>query len=74
MNKRKINLNSGKDALNDMIIVEDIWKKFIETKENLAIKIKEIVENEKASFAFPSQSIYVESLPDDQKEIINLKQ
>ena len=31
MNKRKINLNSGKDALNDMIIVEDIWKKFIET-------------------------------------------
>ena len=50
------------------------WDKFIEIKENLAIKIKEIVENEKAGFAFPSQSIYVESLPDDQKEIINLKQ
>ena len=50
------------------------WDKFIEIKENLAIKIKEIVENEKAGFAFPSQSIYVESLPDDQKEIYNLKQ
>jgi len=50
------------------------WDKFIEIKENLAIKVKEIVENEKAGFAFPSQSIYVESLPGDEKEIINLKQ
>ena len=45
------------------------WKKFIETKENLAIKIKEIVENEKAGFAFPSQSIYFENLPADQPEL-----
>tara|TARA_Y100000590_G_scaffold456658_1_gene607687 strand:- start:32 stop:1168 length:1137 start_codon:yes stop_codon:yes gene_type:complete len=45
------------------------WKKFIEIKENLAIKIKEIVENEKAGFAFPSQSLYVESLPTDSKDI-----
>ena len=50
------------------------WDKFIEIKENLAIKVKEIVENEKAGFAFPSQSIYVESLSGDEKEIINLKQ
>tara|TARA_Y100000590_G_scaffold182341_1_gene207842 strand:- start:869 stop:1393 length:525 start_codon:yes stop_codon:yes gene_type:complete len=44
------------------------WKKFIEIKENLAIKIKEIVESEKAGFAFPSQSLYVESLPADSKD------
>ena len=50
------------------------WDKFIEIKEKLAITIKEIVEKEKAGFAFPSQSIYVESLPGDQKEIFNPKQ
>ncbi len=44
------------------------WDKFIEIKENLAIKIKEIVENEKANFAFPSQSIYIESISKDKTE------
>jgi small-conductance mechanosensitive channel len=34
------------------------------------MKIKEIVENEKAGFAFPSQSIYVESAPNDNAEIL----
>ena len=46
------------------------WGKFIEIKENLAMKIKEIVENEKAGFAFPSQCIYVESAPNDNAEIL----
>ena len=46
------------------------WDKFIEIKEILAMKIKEIVENEKAGFAFPSQSIYVESMPDDEPKNI----
>ncbi len=36
------------------------WNEWLEIKERLAIKIKEIVEENKASFAFPSQSIYVE--------------
>ena len=36
------------------------WAEFLKIKENLAVKIIEIVENNKASFAFPSQSIYVE--------------
>tara|TARA_Y100001970_G_scaffold288419_1_gene415647 strand:- start:1006 stop:2091 length:1086 start_codon:yes stop_codon:yes gene_type:complete len=36
------------------------WNEWLEIKEKLAIKIKEIVEKNKASFAFPSQSIYVE--------------
>jgi MscS family membrane protein len=46
------------------------WDKFIEIKEILAMKIKEIVENEKAGFAFPSQSIYVESMPNDEPKNI----
>ena len=38
----------------------DSWNNWLSVKERLAIKIKEIVEGNKASFAFPSQSIYVE--------------
>ena len=45
------------------------WEDFIKVKEDLAIKIKEIVENEKAGFAFPSQSVYVENIPVDKPEI-----
>ena len=36
------------------------WNEWLKVKENLAISIKQIVETNKASFAFPSQSIYVE--------------
>tara|TARA_B100000575_G_scaffold292551_1_gene301271 strand:- start:1630 stop:2715 length:1086 start_codon:yes stop_codon:yes gene_type:complete len=38
----------------------DSWNEWLKVKERLAIGIKEIVERNKASFAFPSQSIYVE--------------
>ena len=38
----------------------DSWNDWLSVKERLAIAIKQIVENNKASFAFPSQSIYVE--------------
>ena len=38
----------------------DEWEKWLSVKERLAIQIKQIVEKNKASFAFPSQSIYVE--------------
>jgi len=36
------------------------WNEWLKVKENLALSIKKIVETNKASFAFPSQSIYVE--------------
>ena len=36
------------------------WGEWLKVKEKLAIEIKQIVEKNKASFAFPSQSIYVE--------------
>ena len=36
------------------------WSEMLLVKERLAIKIKEIVEGNKASFAFPSTSVYVE--------------
>ncbi|MBV1886808.1 MAG: mechanosensitive ion channel family protein [Parvibaculaceae bacterium] len=39
------------------------WGKWLEIKETLAFKIKDIVEEAGTGFAFPSQSIYVESMP-----------
>jgi MscS family membrane protein len=36
------------------------WSEWLKVKERLAIEIKQIVEKNNASFAFPSQSIYVE--------------
>ena len=59
--------DSSIDMLVECFVNAPEWVKFIETKEKLAIQIKEIVENEKAGFAFPSQSIYVESLPEEKQ-------
>lgn len=39
------------------------WGEWLAVKEALAFTIKDIVENAGTSFAFPSQSIYVESMP-----------
>ena len=49
------------------------WGEYLKIKESLAVKIIEIVENNKAGFAFPSQSIYVESISGDKPEIFNPK-
>jgi hypothetical protein len=40
----------------------------------LAVSIIEIVEANNAGFAFPSQSLYVESYPNEKSEIFNPKQ
>ncbi len=39
------------------------WAKYLEIKEDINLKIMKIVEDNGSSFAFPSQSIYVEQLP-----------
>ena len=39
------------------------WEKYLATREDIHIKIMKIVEKNGSGFAFPSQSIYVESLP-----------
>jgi len=39
------------------------WAKYLEIREDIHIKIMQIVEDNGSGFAFPSQSIYVESLP-----------
>ena len=44
------------------------WGEWLAIKEDLAYRIKEIVEESGTGFAFPSQSLYVESLPGDRPE------
>ncbi len=39
------------------------WQTYLNIREDINLKIMEIVERHGASFAFPSQSLYVESLP-----------
>lgn len=40
------------------------WAKYMDIREDIHVKIMHIVEENGSSFAFPSQSIYVESLPE----------
>lgn len=39
------------------------WKKYLDIRENVNLEIMKIVEDNGSSFAFPSQSIYVEQTP-----------
>lgn len=42
-----------------------VWAKWLETKEDVMFKIMQIVEKHNLSFAFPSQSLYIESTPNN---------
>lgn len=44
------------------------WGEWLEVKEHLAYKIKEIVEGAGTGFAFPSRTIYVEAVPGENPE------
>ena len=61
---RAVRVDKFSDSSIDMYIrcftVTDDWDEWLAVKERLAIEIKQIVEKNNASFAFPSQSIYVE--------------
>lgn len=45
------------------------WAEWLEIKEKFAFEIKDIIENRaKTAFAFPSQSIYIEQMPESLPE------
>lgn len=44
------------------------WGEWLKIKENFACHIKEVVEGAGSGFAFPSQSLYVESMPENRPE------
>ena len=70
-----VRVDSFSDSSIDMLVqaftVTNDWSEFLRIKEELAVSIIEIVESNKAGFAFPSQSLYVESFPNEKTEIFN---
>ena len=72
-----VRVDSFSDSSIDMLVqaftVTNDWSEFLRIKEELAVSIIEIVESNKAGFAFPSQSLYVESFPNEKPEIFNPK-
>ncbi len=72
-----VRIDSFSDSSIDMLVQAftetNDWGEYLKIKEKLAVKIIEIVEKNKAGFAFPSQSIYLESLPNEKTEIFNPK-
>ena len=42
------------------------WKEYLSIREDVNLKIMEIVEKHGASFAFPSRSIYIEKMPNQE--------
>ena len=72
-----VRIDSFSDSSIDMLIQAftetNDWGEYLKVKETLAVEIIKIVEKNDASFAFPSQSLYVESLPENSTEIFNPK-
>ena len=72
-----VRIDSFSDSSIDMLVQAftetNDWGEFLKTKESLAVNIIEIIEKNKAGFAFPSQSIYLESFPEEVPEIFNPK-
>ena len=63
--------SSSIDMLVQAFTVTNDWAQYLQIKEDLAVQIINIVEKNRAAFAFPSQSLYVESIPNDNIEIFN---
>ena len=72
-----IRIDSFSDSSIDMLVqaftVTNEWSEYLRIKEELAVSIKQIVESNNAGFAFPSQSLYVESYSNEKAEIFNSK-
>ena len=67
-----VRIDSFNDSSIDIMVYcftkSTVWGEWLATKERLAYKIKDIVEGAGSGFAFPSQSLYVETLPDGRPE------
>ena len=68
-----VHIDSFNDSSIDIMIYcftkTTVWGEFLRVKEDLAYRIKEIIESAGAEFAFPSQSVYVASTLANQPEI-----
>ena len=72
-----VRVDSFSDSSIDMLVQAftetNDWAEYLKVKEELAVNIMNIVEDNNAGFAFPSQSLYIESIPQDKPEIFNPK-
>ncbi len=72
-----VRIDSFSDSSIDMLVQvfteTNEWSEFLKIKEELAVSLIEIIEANNAAFAFPSQSLYVESYPNEKSEIFNPK-
>lgn len=62
----------GSSSINIMVYCftrTTVWGEWLLAKERLAYKIMDIVLSAGSSFAFPSTSLYVESLPNDKPDL-----
>ena len=62
-----VRINKFNDSSIDILIIcfvnSNIWKEYLEIKEKLILRIKDIVENENNSnFAFPSRTLYMKNI------------
>jgi len=67
-----VRIDSFNDSSIDILVycftLSTVWGEWLATKERLAYNIKEIVEGAGSGFAFPSRSLYVETLPEGSPE------
>jgi MscS family membrane protein len=67
-----VRIDSFNDSSIDIMVYcftkTTVWGEWLEVKEQLAYRIKEIVEGAGSAFAFPSRSLYLEALPADLPE------
>ncbi len=68
-----VRVNSFNDSSIDFLLYcftkTTNWGEWLQIKEALAYRIKQIVEEAGSAFAFPSQSLYIETLPSETPEV-----
>jgi len=72
-----VRIDAFNDSSIDLLIYcftrTTVWGEWLEIKERLACRVKAIVEEAGAGFAFPSRSLYLETMP-DAPEVFPLSQ
>lgn len=67
-----VRIDSFGDSSIDLLVYcftkTTVWGEWLEIKERLAYHIKELVEGAGTGFAFPSRSLYVETMPSEAPE------
>lgn len=70
-----VRIDSFNDSSIDIMVYcftkTTVWGEWLEVKEALAYRIKEVVEGAGTGFAFPSRSLYVEALPGGAPEVFS---